>query len=103
MEGLFIYYAQKNIKSAKWITTVYYCTVYTETTWSDFAESHQPHTKSHQLRTMNARSHINSVPWLYTVTSTPYQEWTRSHQLRIMNENGHTNSVPWMNAICRLR
>ncbi len=25
----------------------------TETTWSDFAESHQPRTKSHQLRTIN--------------------------------------------------
>jgi hypothetical protein len=31
------------------------CTVYTGTTWNDFAESHQ-------LRTMNARGHINSVP-----------------------------------------
>ncbi len=29
-------------------------------------------TRSHQLRTMTLRSHINSVPWLYAVTSTPY-------------------------------
>jgi hypothetical protein len=43
-----------NIKSAS--------TVYTEITWSDFAESHQPRTKSHQLRTMNARGHINPIP-----------------------------------------
>ena len=44
----------------------YYCTLYsvqcTQTTWNDFAESHQPRAKSHQLRTMNARRHINSVP-----------------------------------------
>ncbi len=32
-----------------------HCTVYTGTTWNDFAESQQ-------LRTMNARGHINSVP-----------------------------------------
>ena len=92
----------KSKKSAKWITTVH-CTVYTETTWNDFAESHQSHAKSHQLRTMNARRHINSVPWMHAVTSTPYHEWTRSHKLRTMNERGHTNSVPWMHAVCRLR
>jgi hypothetical protein len=41
----------------------YYCTLYSvQTTWNDIAESHQPHAKLHQLRTMNARSHINSVP-----------------------------------------
>jgi hypothetical protein len=41
----------------------YYCAVYTvPCTQNDFAESHQQHAKSHQLRTMNARSHINSVP-----------------------------------------
>ncbi len=59
----------------------FHCTVYTGTTWIDFAESHQ-------LRTMNARCHINSVPWMTAVTSTPYYEWTRSHY-----------SVPWMTAI----
>ncbi len=48
-----------------------------ETTKSDFAESHQTYTKSHQLRTVNERGHINSVPWLHAVTSTPYHEWTR--------------------------
>jgi hypothetical protein len=32
------------------------CAVYTAKTWSDFAESHQPHAKLHQLRTMNAGS-----------------------------------------------
>jgi hypothetical protein len=63
----------------------YYCTVYTETTWNAFAESHQPRAKSYQLRTMNERCHINSVPWMNAVTSTPYHEWTRSHQLRTMN------------------
>ncbi len=84
----------------------YYCAVYT-------AQCTQ------KLRTMNARGHINSIPWLYAVTSTPYHEWTRSHQLRTMipwmnavtptpyhdsmNERGHTNSVPWMHAVCRLR
>jgi hypothetical protein len=61
-----------------------HCTVYTGTTWNDFAESHQ-------LSSMNARGHINSVPWLTAVTSTPYHEWP-----------GHTNSVPWMHAVCRL-
>jgi hypothetical protein len=81
----------------------YYCTVYKETTWNDFAESHQPHGKSHQLRTTNARRHINSVPWMNAVTSTPYHEWTQSHKLRTMNERGHTNSVPWMHAVCRFR
>ena len=50
----------------------FHCTVYTGTTWNDFVESHQ-------LRTMNARGHINSVPWMTAVTSTPYHEWTRSH------------------------
>jgi hypothetical protein len=34
-----------------------------------------PHTKSHQLRTIKERGHINFVPWLYVVTSTPYPEW----------------------------
>ncbi len=53
------------------------CTVYTEITCSDSAESHQPHTKSHQLRTMNACGHINSIPWLYVVTSTPFHECTQ--------------------------
>ncbi len=53
-------------------------------------------------RTMNARGHINSVPWMTAVTSTPYHEWPRSHQLRTMNDRGHTNSVPWMHAVCRL-
>ncbi len=38
-----------------------HCTVYTGTTWNDFAESHQ-------LRTMNARGHINSVLWMTAVT-----------------------------------
>jgi hypothetical protein len=54
-----------------------------------------PHTKSHQLRTRNERSYINSVPWLYAVTSTPYHEWMWSHQLRDMNDRGQTNSVPY--------
>ncbi len=41
----------------------YYCAVYTvQCTQNDFAESQQQHAKSHQLRTMNALSHINSVP-----------------------------------------
>ncbi len=82
----------KSKKSAKWITTVQ-CTVYTETTWNDFAESHQLHTKSHQLRTMNARRHTNFVQWMNAVTLTPYREWMR----------GHTNSVPWMHTVCRFR
>ncbi len=47
-----------------------YCTVYTGTTWNDFAETHQ-------LRTMNARGHINSVPWMTAVTLTPYHECTQ--------------------------
>jgi hypothetical protein len=40
------------------------CAVYTVHfyTWIDFAESHQQHAKSHQLRAMNARGHINSEP-----------------------------------------
>ncbi len=74
----------------------FHCTVYTGTTWNDFAELHQ-------LRTMNARGHINSVPWMTAVTSTPYHEWTLSHYLRTVNECGLTNSVPWMHAVCRLR
>ncbi len=68
-------------KSTKWITTVQ-CT---RNTLSVFAESHQQHAKSHQLHTMNARSHINSVPWMHKVTSTPYHKWMRSHQRWIMN------------------
>ncbi len=52
---------------------------------------------------MNARSHINSVPWMTGVTLTSYHECTRTHQLRTMNDRGHTNSVPWMHAVCRLR
>jgi hypothetical protein len=55
--------------------TVQY-TLYTETTERDFAESHQPHTKLNQLRTMNVCGHINSVKSLYTVTTTPYHECT---------------------------
>ncbi len=45
----------------------FYCTVYTETTWNDFAESHRPHAKSHQLRNKNACGHTNSVPWMHAV------------------------------------
>ena len=33
--------------------------------------------KLHQLRTMTLRCHINSVPWLYAVTTTPYHECTQ--------------------------
>jgi hypothetical protein len=42
----------------------YYCTLYSvyRPSWNDFAESHQPRAKLHQLRTMNARNHIDSVP-----------------------------------------
>jgi hypothetical protein len=43
---------ERRKKSAK---MNFHCTVYTGTTWNDFGESHQ-------LRTMNARGHINSVP-----------------------------------------
>ncbi len=92
----------------------FHCTVYTGTTWNDFAESHQlsvpwmlavtstPYhewPRSHQLRTMNERGHTNSVPWMNAVTPTPYHECSRSHQLRTMNDPGHINSVPWMNAV----
>ncbi len=56
------------------------CTVYTETTKNDFVESHQLHTKSHQLRTKT-----------YAVTSTLYHDFTQSHKLRTMNERRHTN------------
>jgi len=31
------------------------------------------------------RNRINSVPWMYAVTSTPQSHFTRSHQLRTMN------------------
>ncbi len=68
----------------------YYCAVYTVQC-------------THKFRTMNARGHINSVPWMHAVTSTPYHDFTQSPQLRTMNERGHTNSVPWMHAVCRLR
>ncbi len=41
----------------------FHCTVYTGTTWNDFAESpYHECSRSHQLRTMNDRGHINSVP-----------------------------------------
>ncbi len=39
----------------------YYCAGYTETTWNDFAKSHQSHAKSHQLRTMKVCGYINFV------------------------------------------
>ncbi len=55
--GIWLISYVKSQKSTK-------CAVYTVHfyTWSDLAESHQQHAKSHQLRTMNARGHINSVP-----------------------------------------
>ncbi len=65
----------------------YYCAVYTMTL--------QNHTSS-------MPNHINSIPWMHAVTSTPNNECTRSHQLR-MNERSHANSVPWMHAVWRLR
>ncbi len=34
-------------------------------------------TQSHQLHTMNARGHINSVPWMNAVTLTPYHDCTQ--------------------------
>jgi hypothetical protein len=83
----------KRKKSAKWISSVQ-CTQ--EPRGNDFAESHQ-------LHTMNAHSHINSIPWMTGVTLTPYRECTRSHLLRTNNDRVHTNSVPWMHAVCRLR
>ena len=57
-------------KKEKIRQTNFHCTVYTGTTWNDFAESHR-------LRTMNARGHINSVPWMTGVTPTPYHECTQ--------------------------
>jgi hypothetical protein len=68
----------------------YYCALYTVQCTQKF-------------RTMNARGHSNSVPWMHAVTSTPYHDFTQSHQLRTINERGHTISVPWMHAVCRLR
>ncbi len=65
----------------------------TQNTWSNCAESHQQHARSHQLCTMNGRGHINFVSWMHAVTSTTYHEWKR----------GHTNSLPWMHAVCWLR
>ncbi len=75
----------KSKKSAKWITTVQ-CT-------------QKPRGMTLRNHTNLMANRINSVPWMHTVTSTPYHEWTRSHQLRTMNERDHINSVPWMNAV----
>ncbi len=58
-------------KSAKWI--LLYSVQCTQKPHSDFAESNQPHTKSHQLRTITLRGH-NSVPWMNAATQTPYHE-----------------------------
>jgi hypothetical protein len=110
MEGLFIYYAQKNIRQMNYN---YYCILlYSEhrnhTEWlcgitpAAYQIASTPYhecTQSHQLRTMTLHGHINSLPWMNAVTSTPYHEWKWSHQLRTMNENGHTNSVPWMKMV----
>ncbi len=68
-----------------------HCTVYTEWLFritsaacQIASTSYHECTQSHQLRTMNARGPINSVPGT-------------------MNVRSHTNSVPWMHAVCRLR
>ncbi len=68
----------------------YYCSAYTvqctQKPHGVTLRNHtSPHTKSHQLRTMNVRGYNNSIPWMNLVTSTPYHEWTQSYQLCTMN------------------
>jgi hypothetical protein len=74
-------------KSAKCAVYTVQCTVYTEykewlcrITPAACQIAPTPYhecTRSHQLRTMTERGHINSVPWLNAVTSTPYHECTQ--------------------------
>jgi hypothetical protein len=64
----------------------------TPASWQIASTPYHKCTPSHQLRNMNERGHINSVPWMNAVTQTPYHEWTRSHQLRTMN--AHSLSIP---------
>ncbi len=98
MEGLFIYYAQKNIRQMNYH---YYCILLysehrnhtewlcgiTPTAYRYLIASTLYHecTQSHQLHTMTLNSPINTVPWMNAVTSTPYHEWKWSHQLRTTN------------------
>ncbi len=92
--NLWIFCAQTQAKNPP---NEFYCTVY----------SVQCTQKPHRVTLRNHSScipnRINSVAWLYAVTSTPYHDFTQSHKLRTMNERRHTNSVPWMYAVCRLR
>jgi hypothetical protein len=66
---IFLYYVLKNPPNELLLCCVH-CTVYTETPYHEC-------TRSHQLRTMTLRSHINSVPWMIAVTPTPYHECTQ--------------------------
>ncbi len=67
--GFFYIYVLKNPPNELLLCSVH-CTVYTETPYHEC-------TRSHQLRTMTLRCHINSVPWMNAVTPTPYHECTQ--------------------------
>ncbi len=65
-------FLRESIKSAKWI--LLYSVQCTE-------KPHRVTLRNHTSRISNC---INSVPWLYAVTSTPYHDFTWSHELRTM-------------------
>jgi hypothetical protein len=104
--------ANTSKKSAKWI--LLYSVLCTQKPRSLTMLNHTSHIPNfHQLRTMTLRGHIDSVPWLYDITSTPYHEWTHSHQLRTMNSHSlltpssHFHSLNqmifWPNCVQRQR